>query len=626
MTIGGGDLVELDSRGFVSDTLSGALVAADGTIDWWCPRRFDADPLFTRLLDPHGACLRVGPTSPGPPTTGEQDYLDGTLVLRTVLAGRESLVEVVDLVPWEGSRPSGRLVRRVHVLRGPAEVVVEVVPGGAAGTGCRAAGAGGTAHGETRGARRGGGGGGVSVWSEGVVFDGTVVRCGLPMLLSSQPPPSPARPLRRLVATGTARLDTGDGLVVTVDPPGGAEEPLSIDAAMRLQKRTATAWRRVADGVEVDGRYREAATRSVLVVRSLSGIGGAPVAAPVTSLPRALGGERNTDGRLCSPATAGAWAEAAAGAGLAEEADAAAGWLAAALELDPPMAASLAADAEVCSAEAHLAGFAGWRRSQPVVSGSDAPDRRSAEPGAAVVAAAARLASTPAGPQVLSRWDRVVVHADWLAEHWNGPDASVWDDRGPDRGWRAPVLATRRALALAATEARRRHPLDLDAAGWQAAVRDIESWLHRSGVEPDGVLRSGLRVDGAADAGLVRAATWGPWPPDDAVITATLAHTVGRLAYGPWLHPYPGELDDGLPGSEPPSVVATLWLAGALAAARRWDEAHERITAAIGLAGPLLLLPESTDVPSATPLGNRPSAAAHVALLEACVALQRAPS
>lgn len=626
MTIGGGDVVELGERAFVSDTTSGALVAADGTIDWWCPGRFDAPALLTRLLDPAGACVRVGPVAPGRPPPGPQRYDDGTLVLRTVLAGAESLVELTDLMPWDGGRPSGRLVRRLHVLRGPAEVSVEVVPGGAGGAGGMGAagvtGAAGTSGGPARD---------VDVWSEGIAFDGTVVRCGLPMALSSAPPPAPARSLRRLVATATVRLDTGDGLVVTVDPPGAIGEALSIDAAIRLEDRTATAWRRVGDQVEVEGRYSAAAARSVVVVRALSGIGGAPVSAPVTSLPRVVGGERNTDGRVVWPVTAGSWAEAAAAAGLGEEADAATAWLVGAVEHDPPLPPALSADAGTPSAESHLPALAGWRRSQPVVVGTDAPDRPSVEPGAAVVAAAARLAPGPAGARILGRWERVAAHADWLADHWHGPDASVWDDRGPDRHWHAPRLAARRALVLAASEGLRRHPLDLEAAGWHVAGRDIESWLRRTVVGPGGVLGAGVGGPGvdataSADAALLRAVAWGPWPAADPVMTATVAHAVDRLGYGPWVHPYPGEVDDGLPGTEPPSVTATLWLARALAAAGRWDEAHERVEAALSLGGPLHLLPESVDPTSGGPLGNRPSAAAHVALLEACLALAAAPS
>ena len=191
-------------------------MASDGTIDWWCAERFDAPPRFTRLLDPAGAGMRVGPVSPGPPATGTQSYVDRTLILRTLLPGAESLVEVLDVVPPDGS---ARIVRRLKVRRGPVDVAVEVVPG--------------------PNAER------VDVWSEGVRIDGLQVWCGIPMALASAPPPAPARPLRRLVATGTVRLDTDEELIVTLDP--GRRPALSVAEVLELEDRAARHWRRVAD-------------------------------------------------------------------------------------------------------------------------------------------------------------------------------------------------------------------------------------------------------------------------------------------------------------------------------------------------------------------------------------------
>jgi len=537
--------------------------------------------------------MRVGPVSPGPPSAGTQSYVDRTLILRTLLPGAESLIEVLDVMPPDGS---GRIVRRLKVLRGPADVAVEVVPG--------------------PGAER------VDVWSEGVRVDGLQVWCGVAMTLSNAPPPAPARPLRRLVATGIVRLDTDEELVVTLDP--GRRPALSLAEALELEDRAARHWRRVADRVAVPGRYGADAARSALVVAALCGTAGAPVDSPATSLPRVIGGERNRDGRVVHPVDAAAWAEIATSIGLIEESEAALRWLVGALDHEPPLAADLAADGDVAPGEHPLAGLTGWRRSQPVITGSDAADRRSTEPSAAAVAAASSLAAGASGAAALSGWPRVVAHADWLADHWADPDASVWDVRGPDRAWHSPRLATRRALSLAATEARRRHPLDLDAPGWQASRRDIEAWFRERGLGPTGVLTSG--VPGSADAALARVARWGPWPADDPVTAGTLARIAERLGHGPWIHPYPPDVDDGLPGTEPARLTATLWVAGALAARGRWDEAHERMEAAIALAGPLHLLPEAVDATTGAPLGNRPAAAAHISFIDTAVALAAAPS
>src|SRR5579871_5656857 len=421
----------------VSDTGSAALAAADGTVDWWCPGRFDAAPVFARLLDPSGGCLRVGPAHGG---RGVQRYVEGSLVLTTRLPGRESLVEVTDVMPWSG-RPSGRLVRIVRALRGPADVTVELAAPGPA------------------------------LWpsSEGVAFDGGVVRCPRPFVRGGDG-----------VGRATTTLDAGEVLVVTVDGDEDAV-PLSPDGAEGLVARTVAAWRAFTAPAALDGAYAAAAAHSLAVVRALCPF-GAPVSSPVTSLPRVAGGERNRDGRVARPVVAADWALVAAHLGLAEAADDAVRWLAEVLDHDPPLPSALAPDGGAPPSEALLAGLAGWRRSQPVLAGSNAPDRPSAEPTAAVLRCAAAL-----GGELEARWGEVVAHADWLADHWEAPDASVWDLQGPAKTWVSARLAARDGLAAAAAAARRRNPLELDAVGWATAARDIERWLLRDAVSPDGV-------------------------------------------------------------------------------------------------------------------------------------------
>jgi GH15 family glucan-1,4-alpha-glucosidase len=66
--------------GFLSDCHAAALVDRAGSVDWWCPPRFDAPSVFGRLLGADAGHWSLRPT-------GDFDvarsYLDDTLVLRT---------------------------------------------------------------------------------------------------------------------------------------------------------------------------------------------------------------------------------------------------------------------------------------------------------------------------------------------------------------------------------------------------------------------------------------------------------------------------------------------------------------------------------------------------------------
>jgi hypothetical protein len=253
-----------------------------------------------------------------------------------------------------------------------------------------------------------------------------------------------------------------------------------------------------------------------------------------------------------------------------------------------------------------LPGLRGWRGSEPVVVGADPPE----EPGPAATAALLATAASRADDAgvLAGYWDRIVEYADWLAERGTGAHLGA-----------TVLLGVRDALARVSALAWRRHPLDLDAAGWHEACVGVERSLLEAAVAGSGALRGRRGWD--PDAGLVAVAWLGPWPPDDAVVGATIERVRSRLGHGPWVLPYPEDADDGWPGTPPASVEATLWMARAEALSGQVDEANLRMEAVATLAGPLGLLPESVDPTTGEARGNRPSAGAHLAWIEAALAV-----
>jgi hypothetical protein len=371
-------------------------------------------------------------------------------------------------------------------------------------------------------------------------------------------------------------LDSGDRLVLTIDD--GRAAPLSPDRAAASLARTSTAWRRVA----APGDVPPDAMTSVLVLRALSwGDTGALVSAPTTSLPQVPGDERNYDGRFVRTIDVARWANLAGELGLQELASDAVSWLELVLEAGLPVPEVLAVDGNPPAGE-RVTAWRGWRRSEPVRLGLDPPEQPSVDVAAALLMAA----SGPAGAPLAGQWDRVVAVTDWLAEQ-------------------PPSLTGRRALARMAELAWARQPLDLDAAGWhasrQAAEREMVGW--------------GPLLPGTPSVDVLAAAWLGPWPAGDPVVSASIDEVRRHQGVGPWLAP------------EPPaaSVVATLRYVRALAALERWDDAHAALEACTDLAGPLGLLPECVDPTSGQARGNRPSATAHLAYLEALLALRKKP-
>src|SRR4051794_10354659 len=72
----------IEHHGIIGDLHTVALVGNEGTIDWFCPERFDAPSLFGAILDTQkGGRFSIRPADEA--FTTKQLYLPGTAVLVT---------------------------------------------------------------------------------------------------------------------------------------------------------------------------------------------------------------------------------------------------------------------------------------------------------------------------------------------------------------------------------------------------------------------------------------------------------------------------------------------------------------------------------------------------------------
>ncbi|HET9442909.1 MAG TPA: glycoside hydrolase family 15 protein, partial [Acidimicrobiales bacterium] len=549
--IGGGDRLPLRDRGMIGDTGTAALVAADGTVDWWCPGRFDAPAAFFRLLDPEGGALRVGPA--GPPRPGVQSYEPSTNVLRTVLPAPGGELELTDFLPWQGGPGpgrgpgAGRIVRLVTARSGRIDVDVDVAPA----SGFRAA-------------RE------VGTWSRGIAFEGIVVHT--PCAMEGR--------------HGRFTLEPGEQAVVVAEarPPGPRRPaPLSLDQAHDLLDRTRTAWRSHLVPLAYDGPHRSSVERSLLVLKALTyGPTGTVVAAPTTSLPERVGGERNWDYRYAWVRDASLAVDASYDAGLVDEGERFIEWLCGVLgrsdgfplrpvydvdglELDP-------------DGERELE-LAGWRRSQPVRVGNGAADHLQLDFYADLVSAIhlEQLDGGVAGSLADDLWPSLAAMADWLADAWRGPDRGIWEIRCEPRHLVSSKLACWYALDRMVRLARARNPLDLDAVHWFKARAEILAWLEANALATGGGLRADTSPTDRAEASLVQLAWRNPWPGDEAVVHRTVDRVVDLLGTGAFVHRYGAAFPDGLPPGEGAFLACSFWTVEALARLGRWDEAHDRM-------------------------------------------------
>ena len=109
----------IHGHGVIGDRRTGAMVAADGTLNWFCVPNFDSPPLFGALLDPKdGGFCRFGPARA---SLGQQRYLAETAAVVTSWRGtaqESGELELTDMMAWPADeRPESARDQRIIVRR-----------------------------------------------------------------------------------------------------------------------------------------------------------------------------------------------------------------------------------------------------------------------------------------------------------------------------------------------------------------------------------------------------------------------------------------------------------------------------------------------------------------------------
>lgn len=99
----------------IGDRRTAALVAADGTICWWCLPDFDGCPVFGALLDAkQGGYFRLGPAEV---ILGRQTYIPETAALQTRWDVAGGCLELTDVMLWPENERATELRDRRTILR-----------------------------------------------------------------------------------------------------------------------------------------------------------------------------------------------------------------------------------------------------------------------------------------------------------------------------------------------------------------------------------------------------------------------------------------------------------------------------------------------------------------------------
>jgi GH15 family glucan-1,4-alpha-glucosidase len=540
--------------------------------------------------------FRVGPSRVA--RTLRRHYRPDTATLETtwVVDGRRlTLTEGMVAEPAGRLLPSTLLVRRVDAHDGAVEVAIDFDPRH------------GDAHAAPRAERRAEGL--VCTWGSLAIAlhaDRRVdLAAGVPAVFTVER----GRPLTLVVAVAHHEP------LIHMDA-GAAWDALLADEAV---------WKAWTASIDADLPFRAAIVRSLLTLRLLTySPSGAPVAAPTTSLPEALGGSRNWDYRYAWPRDASIGVGAFLGVGRDDEARMFLAWLLHASRLDRPrLAPLLTLHGKHAGAERALEQWPGYADSRPVRIGNGAADQHQLDTYGWVLDAGWVLAR--AGQRLDSEtWRTLAGFVDHVIARWREPDAGIWEIRGDVHqhvhsklmAW----MALDRGLRIAETHrlSRRRRRR------WVIERDVIACDVRRGGFSSE--RNSYTRTYGSddVDAAVLVLPLLGIEPPNSPRVLGTIDAIRHDLdAGGPLVYRYrPGS--DALPGGEGAFLPCGFWLVQALAMTGQVAEATDRLCALTELASPLGLYAEEMDPSTREHLGNYPQALTHSAHVQAALALRDA--
>ncbi len=608
--------LRIEDYAVVGDTHTMALIGRNGSIDWLCMPRFDADAMFAALLgDEDNGRWQICPRglADGAVLSTTRRYREGTLVLETEWETATGVVRLVDAMPVRTGHAD--IVRRVEGVRGEVEMSM-------------------------RWSIRFGYGRVVPWVRRTTDEDGHDVLLAVAgpdaVVLRGDVLPEPDRrgePSHHAHFTVRAG-EVVDSAMVWFPSHLPVPHPHSVGEGLSSTEQFWGEWSARSSYV---GPYAEAVQRSLITLKAMTyAPTGGIVAAPTTSLPEEIGGSRNWDYRYCWIRDAALCLNALLDAGYTDEAEQWRSWLLRAVAGSPAQMQILyGLSGERMLPERELVWLEGYEASGPVRIGNDAATQFQLDVYGELLSALHLAASRglDGDPFAWAVQKAVLAHLEVVRHE---PDSGLWEVRGPQRRfthsqvmvWVAFDRGIRTAELLG---------LDGDLERWREICDEVHAEVCDKGWNAEVGAFTQYYGGTALDASLLVLAKTGFLPGGDPRVTATVEAVERGLRHGPLVDRYATELVvdgagsdgigvDGLAPGEGSFLACSFWLVEALALGGRLGEAVALFEELLALRNDVGLLAEEHDGVLGRMTGNFPQAFSHLALVDAAITLAAAGS
>ena len=589
----------IEDYALIGDCETAALICRDGSLDWLCWPNFSSGACFAALLGTaDNGYFKIKPAESEEVVGDEWRYKPHTLIVEKVWKTKSGEVLVSDFMPPRGKHSD--VVRIVHGVKGTVRMRMDLVIR--------------FDYGRT------------IPWVQSVDHHVRAIAGPQLVVLRTE------APLHGEGMSTVSDFEVREGQSICFSLSYGSsleDDPENFDAydAYNDTERFWTEW--TNGRKNKGGRYDDAVERSLITLKALTyRPTGGLVAAPTTSLPEKIGGERNWDYRFCWLRDTAFTLLVLLHAGYREEAQAWRGWLLRAISGSARQVQSLyGIGGERQLNEWTADWLPGYENSKPVNIGNKAADQLQMDVFGEVIAA---LTNTPVNdddiwrPAVKALIVNMLEHLETI---WQKPDSGIWEVRGPEQhfvhskmmSWVAfdRVIKSYEGIGDFSDP-----EMEERIARWRDVRTQIHADVCAKGFDKE--QNSFVQAYGSKrlDAALLRIPLTGFLPVSDSRVQGTVKAIESRLMQDGFVMRYESTADaDGLPPGEGAFLACSFWLVAVQWLMGREDDADAFFQRLSDLRNPLGLIAEEYDTEAKRQVGNFPQAFTHLALVHAAIIL-----
>ena len=586
--------LKLEDYALIGDCESAALVGRDGSIDWLCWPRFDSDACFAALLGnpSHGRWL-LAPV--GETVRISRRYREDTLILETRFESETGAVTLIDFMPLKDGYSN--LVRLLIGERGTVRMRGEFIVRFGYGT--------------------------LVPWVSRISDQALRLVSGPDQMVLHNPVEMRGEDLKTV---GEFNVSAGEVFpFVLTYSPSHIDPPQPVDAFQALAS-TERFWNEWCKPCRASSApFRDEVVRSLITLKALTYTPtGGIVAAPTTSLPEQIGGQRNWDYRFCWLRDATLVLLALMNEGFFDEAKSWRDWLVRAAAGSPSqMQIMYGIAGEHRLTEWEVTWLPGYEASKPVRVGNAAHGQLQLDVYGEVMDALHQARVGGLAPSEHG-WALEVALVQHLETIWREPDEGIWEVRSsPCHFTYSKVMAWVAFDRMIKSAEQFSLPGPLD--HWKSIRTQIRDDIECNGFDQarGHFVRSYGEKD--LDASLLLLPVVGFVTADDPRFVGTVAAIESSLMVNGLLLRYDTHRsEDGLPSGEGAFLACSFWLADAYILMGRHEDAARLFQRLLNLRNELGLLAEEYDPVGKQLVGNFPQAFSHVALVNTAANLSRA--